>query len=710
MTSRLDWRLRLATTTSFSRRAGVLAAVTVVAMAMAALLAFETIHPPPTPVRRAKASTADRTAPTPAPAVTAVPPPVEPPSAPTAAEVARPGPPASPSDWAALPIEELRRKAGLGDILAMEELARRLVQGIGVAKDPQAGAGWLLRAAQQGSAQAAFNVGVMYERGFVVERDSTRAVEWYRKAADADLPVAKHNLALLLRDGKGAPRNGKAAIELLRSAARQGMAASMFSLGDIYERGDAAAKDPAAALAWFAITAEFERQLNGGTETALAKTALQRSQALQRVLLPAELERAQNLGHSEFRQIVEALAPPKPAPPPAAPADPPVEAATPPPLSDDELPGWPKATGDQVRAIQQGLVDLKLLRDKPDGVLGPMTRNAIRDFQKGAGLRESGEPTRDVYAALKQKSARRDVVAASPLPPAKAAPPPGPELAPTTATPEPSQTDAKPAPAAIELGQPEPAPPPPTSVDIARTPPRPEPKAEPKPAPSPAPVAIDLGPPVPTPPPPTSVDIARATAQPEPKPELKPAPPPAAVAIDLGTPEPTPPAPTSAEFTGAAPKPNPPPAQLDKPPRPELPKVDAAKPSLPQVPATVERPKAEMPPGRIERDTSKDEPRTEIARTAPPPDPSKPMLPRPDAKAWPAGRADQVKAIQGLLHELKIYRDDPHGQISPATRVAIREYQRMAGLKETGEPSKALFDSLLEMRTLMAPKPRAGSN
>jgi TPR repeat protein len=134
----------------------------------------------------------------------------------------------------------VRTRANANEIPAMEEIARRLIQGIGVAKDPQAGAGWLLRAAGAGSAQAAFNVGVMYERGFVVERDSGRAVDWYRKAADGDMPAAKHNLALLLRDGRGAPRDAKRAIELLHSAARQGMAASMFSLGDMYERGDAA--------------------------------------------------------------------------------------------------------------------------------------------------------------------------------------------------------------------------------------------------------------------------------------------------------------------------------------------------------------------------------------------------------------------------------------------------------------------------------------
>jgi len=339
-------------------------------------------------------------------------------------------------DWVNLPIDELRAKANAEETLAMEELARRLLQGVGVPKDQQAGAGWLLRAAQRGSAQAAFNVGVMYERGFVVERDSTRAVEWYRKAVEANLPMAKHNLALLLRDGKGAPRNGKEALDLLRSASRQGMAASMFALGDIYERGDATAKDPAMALAWFAITAEFERQTNRNGESALANTALQRAQALQRILLPGELERAQQVGQSEFKQIVEALQPPKPPPEPAGRAAPAPAAE-----ADPDPPGWPQAAADQVRVIQQALVELKFLRDKPDGVIGPMTRAAIRSFQKNAGARETGEPTKDVFAALQEAVARRDAAAGTP---------------------------------AVDLGQPEPPPAPPTSADIARTTPKPD--------------------------------------------------------------------------------------------------------------------------------------------------------------------------------------------------------------------------------------------
>lgn len=436
-------------------------------------------------------------------------------------------------DWETLSIGDVRSRAEASETLAMEELARRLLQGVGVTKDPQAGAGWLMRAAQAGSSQAAFNVGVMYERGFVVERDSSKAIEWYRKAVAADLPMAKHNLALLLRDGKGAARNGKEAVDLLRSAARQGMVGSMFTLGDIYERGDAAPKDQAAALAWFTIASELDRQMNKGEETPLSKTSAQRAQTLQRLLTPLELERAQQVGQDEFRQIVEALQPPKPASLPQAAG----LAPTPPQIADVDPPGWPQGQVEQVKAIQQQLFDLKLLRDAPDGAIGPMTRTAIRAFQKKTGLRETGEPSKELYALLRVALANRDVVANSPLP-------------------LPSKADNK--------------------ADSKTDAPAPEAKAE-RPA-----GTIDLGKPEAPPPPPTSADIVRPT-----------------------------------------------------------------------VPA--------------------------------------------DA-AWPTAAADQIKAVQMLLVELNLLRDTPDGMLGPVTRTAIRDYEKSAGLRITGEPSKALFDSLKEKR------------
>jgi hypothetical protein len=306
----------------------------------------------------------------------------------------------------------------------MEELARRLVSGIGVPPDPQSGAGWLLRAAEAGSPAAAFNVGVMYERGFVVERSSTKAVEWYQKAVDGNVAVAKHNLALLLRDGKGVPRDGKKAIELLRSSARQGMTASMFLLGDIYERGDVAAKDPLLALAWFAVAVEFERQVNRAPDAPLAKIAQQRVEALEHALTPAELERAHKIGQAEFHQIVAALAPPTAEPSPVAPLAPPGGLAVPPaaraaapPPDDDQAIGWPKTATGRVRTVQQALIDLRHLNGKADGIPGPATRAAIIAFEKSVGLRETGEASREVYVAALRALAQIDAVARSPLPP-----------------------------------------------------------------------------------------------------------------------------------------------------------------------------------------------------------------------------------------------------------------------------------------------------
>jgi peptidoglycan hydrolase-like protein with peptidoglycan-binding domain len=398
--------------------------------------------------------------------------------------------------WAGMPIDELRPRAQAGDVPAMEELGRRLIAGTGVPRDQPTGVAWYQRAADAGSPTAAFNVGVMYDRGFVLERNAEKAVEWYRKAIDGGVAPAKHNLALLLREGRGAPQDGPKAVALLREAALQGMTASMYVLGDTYERGGAVLKDPAAALAWFAITAELELQANHGQDTPLSTAAQQRGVALQRVMTGADRERADTIGEAEFKQIVAALqpksAPPPPAPPPAPPAAQASAALEPP---------WPSTTADQVKLVQQALIDQQRLHGKADGVAGPATRLAIRDFEKSAGMPSTGEPSRAVYLALIKAHGPADAVVPAAAPP---------------------------------------------------------------------------------PPPPTSADIAKSASA--------------------------------------------------------------------------------------------------------------------DANGWPAKAPDQIRAIQQLLIELKLLKAEPTGTVGPLTRKAIRAYQKQAGLKETGEPSQALFDSLKAAR------------
>jgi TPR repeat protein/peptidoglycan hydrolase-like protein with peptidoglycan-binding domain len=666
-------------------------------------------------------------------------------------------------DWPAMAIDELRSRANADEIPAMEELARRLVHGAGVTKDQQAGAGWLLRAAQRGSAQSAFNVGVMYERGFVVERDSTKAIEWYRKAVDADLPMAKHNLALLLRDGKGAPRNGKEAVELLRSAARQGMAASMFSLGDIYERGDAGFKDSSIALAWFAIAAEFERQTGRNGESALGKMASQRVQVLQRVLMPGELERAQQFGQAEFKQIVEALQPPKPAlPAPTETAAAPPAALPPAAEPDSDPPGWPKAVNDQVRVVQQALVDLKFLRDKPDGVMGPMTRNAIRAFQRDVATRETGEPTREVFVALQEAITRRDVAnraaptkteAAVDSGKVEPAPASGDLAAKAEATKadaakaeaakaEAAKTEAAKAEAAkveaakAEAAKAEAAKAEAAKAEAARAAAAKAEAAKAEAAKAEAAKAeaakVEAVKAEAAKAEAAKAEAARAAAAKAEAAKAEAAKAEAAKAeaakveaakAEAAKAEAAKAAAAKAEAAKAeaakaeaakaeAAKVEAAKAQQAKieaakidPPKPPLPKIDTAKPTMPVVAASPEAAKAES--------AQPASPNPAVATITlntpePPPPPTSADLARlsvkADPDAWPTTPVDQVKAVQGLLRDLKFSREAPDGLLGPATRTAIRDYERSLGLAQTGEPSKMLFESLKEMRALTAIK------
>ena len=63
---------------------------------------------------------------------------------------------------------------------------------------------------------------------------------------------------------------------------------------------------------------------------------------------------------------------------------------------------------------------------------------------------------------------------------------------------------------------------------------------------------------------------------------------------------------------------------------------------------------------------------------------------KPDPEAWPTTRTEQIHAIQVLLGQLKLLRAAPTGNVGPITAAAIREYQRTAGLAQTGEASKDL--------------------
>tara|TARA_R110002153_G_scaffold124560_1_gene271124 strand:- start:384 stop:839 length:456 start_codon:yes stop_codon:yes gene_type:complete len=66
-----------------------------------------------------------------------------------------------------------------------------------------------LKLAEQGDADAQYNLGVMYDNGQGVPQDFKQAVKWYRKAAEQGYADAQYNLAIRYYKGQGVIQSNK---------------------------------------------------------------------------------------------------------------------------------------------------------------------------------------------------------------------------------------------------------------------------------------------------------------------------------------------------------------------------------------------------------------------------------------------------------------------------------------------------------------------
>jgi uncharacterized protein len=66
---------------------------------------------------------------------------------------------------------------------------------------------WYRKAADQGNANAQFNLGKMYDDGDGVPQDHAEALKWYLKAADQGNASAQFNLGKMYDNGQGVPQD-----------------------------------------------------------------------------------------------------------------------------------------------------------------------------------------------------------------------------------------------------------------------------------------------------------------------------------------------------------------------------------------------------------------------------------------------------------------------------------------------------------------------
>lgn len=82
-------------------------------------------------------------------------------------------------------------------------------------------------AAEQGDAQAQFQLGQCYEKGLGIDIDSAEAVKWYTKAADQGNADAMYSLGLCYYYAIGVPEDLNKAKAYLRKAIATGKLDSM---------------------------------------------------------------------------------------------------------------------------------------------------------------------------------------------------------------------------------------------------------------------------------------------------------------------------------------------------------------------------------------------------------------------------------------------------------------------------------------------------
>ena len=77
----------------------------------------------------------------------------------------------------------------------------------GVPQNYEEATKWHQKAAEQGFAEAQFNLGVMYTNAEGVSQNYEEAAKWYLKAAEQGFTEAQFNLGMIYTNAQGVPQN-----------------------------------------------------------------------------------------------------------------------------------------------------------------------------------------------------------------------------------------------------------------------------------------------------------------------------------------------------------------------------------------------------------------------------------------------------------------------------------------------------------------------
>jgi localization factor PodJL len=267
----------------------------------------------------------------------------------------------------------VRAAAANGNAAAQYEIGQRYANGEGAAQDLAQAYYWYRQAANQGLAVAQYRLATLYEKGRGIGQDDAQARLWYEKAAMQGNVKAMHNLAVIHAEGRGTRQDFTTAARWFGEAAERGLGDSQYNLAILQERGLGVQQDLVSAYKWLAIAAR------GGDQGAA-----QKRDELAQKLDPASLAQAKVAAETWRAKT----------PDPLANGGPDVTGSLASPAGQAGLAHDPART--EIARAQALLMRLGYDPGTSDGRMGTRTRDAIRAYQRSAGLEETG----NVDAAL----------------------------------------------------------------------------------------------------------------------------------------------------------------------------------------------------------------------------------------------------------------------------------------------------------------------
>lgn len=159
-----------------------------------------------------------------------------------------------------------RSAADQGNAQAQFALGQIYSRGWGAPRDTTDAIRWMQMANDPNSDGSPTNWSLI--EGYGLERDDAQAAYWYRKAAEQGHAEAQYNLARLYSRGSGVTRDQETALHWVRAAASQGYAPAQARFGIRYASGSGISQDH--RLAYFWLTLAF---LHGDKSNEKLRTA-----------------------------------------------------------------------------------------------------------------------------------------------------------------------------------------------------------------------------------------------------------------------------------------------------------------------------------------------------------------------------------------------------------------------------------------------------